>query len=59
MDHKYKEPNKSKGEDGYKNNRGLDMIASFFGGMAGKTAKAKHERRERINSDMENIKDRD
>jgi len=47
MKDKYKEPNKSKGENGYKNNRGLDAFAAMFGGLMQKAINAKHEKKEK------------
>lgn len=48
MSEKYKNPNKSKGKDGYSNRRGVDMIADFFGGQLGKAVKIiKKERKDK------------
>lgn len=43
----YKNPNKSKGEHGYKNRRGLDMIAEMLGGLTGKAVKEIKKQKEK------------
>lgn len=49
---KYKEPNKSKGKDGFKNKRGVDALAdllpSFLGGSAVKAKRKHKEKLEKI-----------
>lgn len=48
MKNQYKEPNKSKGENGYKNRRGVDILADLFGGGLGKAVKEKRKHKEKL-----------
>ena len=45
---KYEDKAKSKGDKQYKNTRGVDAIASLFGGMLGKAVKAKKKRKAQL-----------
>jgi hypothetical protein len=48
MKDQYREPNKSKGEHGYKNRRGLDILADMLGGGAGKVVREKRKHKEKL-----------
>ena len=43
----YKDKNKGKGKDGFKNRRYVDIIADMFGGGTGKARDAIRKRKER------------
>lgn len=45
---KYEDKAKSSGDKQYKNTRGLDTIADWFGGGAGKVVEAKRKRKKRL-----------
>lgn len=47
-DTKYKDKTKEKGEGQYSNNRGLDAIASIFGGMVGKAVESKRAHKRKL-----------
>lgn len=49
MKDQYKEPNKEKERDGFKNRRGVDILADLFGGLTGKAVKSKRKHKERLN----------
>jgi hypothetical protein len=43
----YRDKSKSSGEDGYKNRRGVDVIADFFGGLTGGARDAMRKRQKK------------
>ena len=45
---KYKDKSKSSGDKQYKNNRGLDVIADWFGGGVGAAVEAKRKRKAKL-----------
>ena len=53
---KYEDKSKAKGDKQYKNNRGLDIIADWFGGGAGKVVEAKRKRKKRLEEIHKKIK---
>jgi len=48
MKDQYREPNKEKERDGFKNRRGIDIIADLFGGGLGKTIEAERKHKKRL-----------